>query len=560
MVDTQESHGATTWHSSENTVQGSDTAIFEKIFRQAGDGGRWQLMMVLLTSYTAFVSSVDTFSLVFKMDAPNHWCLSNVSLTNTCSEQNRCLCLPVAAPGATGAPEEERNRECISWRYDTSVYTSTIVTEFDLVCDRAPLRSLVVSLHMIAGLAASLLFGLLGDRLGRSRAGSISIILFIVASFIQTVTSSLSAYLIVSVFTAGAHMGMYCCWYTFCMETVGDQWRSYAGIFWLLPWAIGISSVAVAGWLLRSWWQLQLFVAISAVPMLLCVFLLPESPRWLLEKGRTEQAANAILQIANFNGRRSRIDCDEMKHQLALAFTTGKESSSFGSVCLEMYLLIGSRQMRIRSVATVWLWMSIALVYYGLSFDSTQLTENAYLAMGLSGLFEIPGMAAVWLIDRWGRRPIMALIYLLTAATIIPIVFVPRGWGVLTLGLFSKLLLSAGFGVIYIYVEEYFPTSARSAALGLASTSEAAGGALAPYISFSLSQLHWFLPSFVFLSVALISAVVVVTVLPETLGKPMPATVLEVEQSATVRYSGHLQHHQSSGDNLEVQDRCNNVC
>lgn len=54
-------------------------------------------------------------------------------------------------------------------------------------------------------------------------------------------------------------------------------------------------------YLLRSWWKLQLVFAIFSLLLSSYYFLVPESPRWLLENGRSAEAKAVLLRIAQVN-------------------------------------------------------------------------------------------------------------------------------------------------------------------------------------------------------------------------------------------------------------------
>ncbi|XP_043194614.1 organic cation transporter protein-like [Amphibalanus amphitrite] len=499
---------------------------FDDLLDLAGGGGRFQVLLVFATSLGALTAAIDTFCIVFKIDSPDHWCVRDAA-------NNSLSCVPTEAgceaescfvPGsnATDGPRPA----CVQWQFDHSVYQSTVVTDFDLVCGRAVLRSMIFTAQMLTSLVTSLLFGLIGDWYGRARAAALAAGLFVLMASVTAATSNYNVFLSVASLTTGARMGIYICLFTLCMESVGERHRSVAGLVWVLPWAAGIMLTAAAGWLLRSWWQLQLVCAAAGLLLLPGVWLLPESPRWLAAHGRTERAAAGLRQIAAVNGRALPADVAERLRRLSLA-----PPAEDASRCREALLLFSSRRMCCLSLATIWLWMVMAVVYYGISFDSAQLADNAYLAMLLSGLVEVPSMAAVPLIDRLGRRPVMAATFLLTGAAILPVPAVPPGWPVLLLGMLGKLAIGAGFGVIYVHLEEYMPTEVRNAALGLSTMAESVGGALSPHVAYGLGGWHWAAPSVVFGVLAVSAGLVTLLVLPETAGRPLPETVRDVQKT-----------------------------
>ena len=56
----------------------------------------------------------------------------------------------------------------------------------------------------------------------------------------------------------------------------------------------------LAFWL-RSWWKLQLAFAFISLALVLYYFLVPESPRWLLENHKSSKAKSVLLRIAKIN-------------------------------------------------------------------------------------------------------------------------------------------------------------------------------------------------------------------------------------------------------------------
>ncbi|GFR02199.1 solute carrier family 22 member 6 [Trichonephila clavata] len=63
-------------------------------------------------------------------------------------------------------PQEENSSilvPCTEWEYDTSSTSDTIVSEWDLVCNREWLISLVKSMYMVGFLLSVLIFGQISD-------------------------------------------------------------------------------------------------------------------------------------------------------------------------------------------------------------------------------------------------------------------------------------------------------------------------------------------------------------------------------------------------------------
>ena len=59
--------------------------------------------------------------------------------------------------------------------------------------------------------------------------------------------------------------------------------------------------MTLLAYLLRSWWKLQLSFAVFSLLLSVYYFLVPESPRWLLENGKSSEAKEVLLKIAKIN-------------------------------------------------------------------------------------------------------------------------------------------------------------------------------------------------------------------------------------------------------------------
>lgn len=59
----------------------------------------------------------------------------------------------------------------------------------------------------------------------------------------------------------------------------------------------------------RDWFPLMLFMTmLSTVSFLVCLFVLPESPSWLLSQGRSHAAIDVLNYIGTWNGSPTRLD------------------------------------------------------------------------------------------------------------------------------------------------------------------------------------------------------------------------------------------------------------
>ena len=66
-------------------------------------------------------------------------------------------------PGESLTVKDE-NEKCQEWVYDLSFYPRTIVSDFDLVCDKRYLISLSQSIYLVGNAFGVILAGFLADK------------------------------------------------------------------------------------------------------------------------------------------------------------------------------------------------------------------------------------------------------------------------------------------------------------------------------------------------------------------------------------------------------------
>lgn len=87
------------------------------------------------------------------------------------------------------------------------------------------------------------------------------------------------------------------------MELVGPNYRSFVTVMTCTFYTFGLMALAVVTTLVRDWFILSL---VTSVPFLLYFFyilIMPESPRWLLAKGKLEDALKVLETMARVNGK-----------------------------------------------------------------------------------------------------------------------------------------------------------------------------------------------------------------------------------------------------------------
>src|SRR5207237_9663104 len=98
--------------------------------------------------------------------------------------------------------------------------------------------------------------------------------------------------------------GIYGTSFVLQIEYIGLKWRGFVGNLFCLPFAIGYMALAGFGYGIRNWRHLQYAISIGpGIIQLAIAFVLSESPRWLLRKGRVDEAETVLRKVARVNGK-----------------------------------------------------------------------------------------------------------------------------------------------------------------------------------------------------------------------------------------------------------------
>ncbi|RXG51824.1 Organic cation transporter protein [Armadillidium vulgare] len=170
-------------------------------------------------------------------------------------------------------------------------------------------------------------------------------------------------------------------------------------------------------------------------------------------------------------------------------------------------------------------------VYYGLSLNSKNFAADPFIYMMLTGLMEVPAYTLTApIVARFGRRTPTSVCYSLCGVTILILAFIPSdpAWLVITLAMIGKLCISSAYQILYLISSEIFPTEVRLQGLGTSNLVARIGAASSPFITDLLGASYPWAPSLVFGSAGMVAGVATL-LLPETLNKPMPETIYQLE-------------------------------
>ncbi|XP_023943089.1 organic cation transporter protein [Bicyclus anynana] len=425
--------------------------------------------------------------------------------------------------------------ECHSFVYSDE---DSAVKDFDLGCQNWK-RTLVGSAHN-AGLFLSLpLTGVISDRYGRKLALAVASLMNGVFGFLRSFSSSYIMMLVFEFLEAGLGAGAYSTAFVIAMELVGPKGRVFGNTLLNGVYVMGLITLSALAWWLQSWRNLLRVIYIPAMFVISYYWILNESVRWLISKGRNTEAAAILKKAAKMN----RVELsDEVLSPLyeleKLNTDTNNEKTKDELECKveektesNFMKVIKSSIIRKRLVICSFLWITCTFVYYGLSINSVSLAGNKYVNFMLVSFVEIPAnFVCLLVLDRFGRKKVLIITYVLSACLCIGLSFLPKDqkWLSLVLYLSGKFSITVAYSSVYIYVSEVFPTNVRQSLLAVCSSLGRVGSTLAPMTPL-LNHYYHNLPAIFFGSMALVASILVFS-LPETINVALPDTVEEAER------------------------------
>ena len=123
--------------------------------------------------------------------------------------------------------------------------------------------------------------------------------------------------------------------------------------------------------------HLEIVVTCSLIPAFIVAIFLPESPRWLLTKGRLEDAKKTIKLALKMNGK-PEANLDKVK---CIQDKVKK---------LNVTHILRRPAMRRNLMAMSVAWLATAMGYYGLVYNTPTFDWNVYLVFILPTFFIIP--------------------------------------------------------------------------------------------------------------------------------------------------------------------------
>ncbi|XP_053189568.1 solute carrier family 22 member 7-like [Scomber japonicus] len=413
------------------------------------------------------------------------------------------------------------------WVYDNSTFTSTLATEWDLVCDRKSLPKTTGTIFFSGVMIGAVAFGFLCDKYGRKKTLLASYIMVIIFGFSSAFANSYILFAVLRFLTGFGLTGITINSLVLSIEWVDVGHRSFIGVIGSLAWSVGNMLLAGFAVLVNDWRPLIMTVTAPLGFAVLTWWWVPESARWLLANGKMEEAQYYLDRCAKINKRKN-LNASKFKIEtLANIQVQEKQDRNYSYIDL-----FKTPKMRTLSLMMGIVWYGVSSTYYGISLNISGFGLNMYLTHFIYAAIEVPAKLMVYfLLNVIGRRKCQAGTLLLTGTCVIINIFVPKDlWHLrAVVAILGKGLSEASVTTSFLYTTELYPTVVRQNGLGYTSFISRLGVSIAPLILL-LEDVWTLLPQIIICTLAIISGLVSL-LLPETLNVRLPETIDDIEES-----------------------------
>jgi MFS transporter, putative metabolite:H+ symporter len=257
---------------------------------------------------------------------------------------------------------------------------------------------------------------------------------------------------------------------TYINEITRAHGRGRFVLLYEIVFPIGLlASNALGAWIVpRFGWEAMYFI--GGIPLVLFFMLralVPESPRWLGERGRMKEAGDAL----------SAFEATVKQPLPPLGNLAEFEAMANRHPKRRRLDLIGPAYLK-RTIAVALLWMTCGVLQYGLSTWLPTIYKTVYhaplqlalnLAVAASVLGVIGSLTCALIVDKVGRKPVINWSFVLCAVSLVCAgVFVAQSvYVVATFCALALGFMACGFITAYVYTPELYPTSIRAFGCGL---------------------------------------------------------------------------------------------
>jgi putative MFS transporter len=347
---------------------------------------------------------------------------------------------------------------------------------------------LLISASYVGQLAGAIVFSALAEKVGRIRGTTAAIAIMSIMSFGCAIAANFPALLVCRLVQGVGVGGEMPVAATYINELSRAHGRGRFFLLYEMIFPLGLMATGQIGaWLVPAYGWSSIFL-LGGIPGLLITFLvsrLPESPRWLISKGRIREAEAIVEKIEASTDLRVPVAA------------TAPTSSASRLIQRGGWNELLSKIYRGRTMIVWALWASAFFVANGLNNWMPSLYNTVYhlslrqslRAASMTNVAQVAVLlVCAFSIDRIGRRNWTVAAFILGGGmlALLGIMGAQNVMSVMILGTLGYGVIGSINAVLYLYTPEIYPTRMRALGTGLATSwlriASAAGPALVGFM------------------------------------------------------------------------------
>jgi putative MFS transporter len=330
---------------------------------------------------------------------------------------------------------------------------------------------ILIGSSYIGQLVGALVFSWAAERFGRVPSATWAVGVMSVMSLVCVFTGSFTALLVCRLIQGIGVGGEMPVAATYISELSQARGRGRFFLLYEMIFPIGLMATGQIGTLLVPLWGWQAMFIIGGVPGLVIAYLLtrlPESPRWLISRGRYSEAEAVVQRVEASTTKRI-----PLQYGALPSVVPTRERPRWREVLSPVY--------RSRTLIAWVLWSCSYFVSNSLNNWMPSL-YNAVYHLGLRESLRAASMlnvaqvavllACAFAIDRTGRRNWMVASFIASAMLLVILGFgaATSASRVMLLGTLSYGIIGSANAVLYLYTPEIYPTRMRAIGTGLSTS------------------------------------------------------------------------------------------
>lgn len=516
---------------------------YDQLLSAAGEFGLYQLSLFFKTGpYNLFLGFVY-FSQLFMTEVPrNYWCRVP-ELENLTAVERRAIAIPVDKDSPVGysqctsyvanwtqvlltgdGPNQTWDTQICQygWEFNlTEIPYPTISSELGWVCDKNSYQATAQSLFFVGSIIGGFIIGWVADRFGRIPAAILANVIGCVAGIVSIFARNFVEFIICRIFMGMAYDNCMVMTYLLVLEYTAPKYRTLmANLCMAIFFTIGVVTLPWIALACGHWKVISLVTSIPLAFALLTPFLLPESPRWLLTKGRVDEVVSNVRDIAKKNKR-------VVSEKLIERFQSSREKNKQEKY-VSLLELIKRPVLRNMFICICVEFLCCTIIFDALVRTIGSLEFDFFVSFTVISFTEFPSLLLLsFILDLTGRKWLSIISLTICAACSFMIPFVGGGWPSVLCAVLARFTGNMASNSIMQWSAELIPTPVRGSGTSFIHICGYISAGISPYIAYLDNFVSWL--AFIIVGGIALSAAAICCYLPETAGKEMPQTFEEVE-------------------------------